>query len=65
MSYKLIPNEIESYPSEDLILHFTSQKWLNVAVSRETDLRWGGWESVLFFCHCSILIKTKGEEKNT
>lgn len=42
MSYKLIPNEIESYPSEDLILHFTSQKWLTVAVCRETDLRWGG-----------------------
>lgn len=27
-------------PLEDLILHFTSQKWLNVAVSGETDLRW-------------------------
>lgn len=48
MSYKLIPNEIEGYPLEDLILHFTSQKWLNVAVSREMDLRWGVGECFIF-----------------
>lgn len=51
-------------PLEDLILHFTGQERMNVAVSREMDLRWGVRKCFIFLPR-SILIKTKGEEKNT